>query len=316
MKKIITIITVIALVFATLTGCASYDKEFYSPENTNIELAFLFDISTEMPANEVDPTQDTNPYPNPWEYYLYDGEMVEIVGKKLSAFFDEVYNISIEDKLAHIETRVFYDTGEVDGYERMNGYSVPGENIVYLNEYVLGESIDLFASTWVHEAIHSMGLDFFNTSYSGLYETITEAVNHQFLDWAGYKTFTSAYTSGVPIGTMIIELNPDIVANSLIDDNFLIEEEINRALADATYTMAVPLEGESIAYHLSQALSHFYSPIMAAQMEPIEKFMTLRAIQEITVAYCRTFGLTNKQIKKLERHWNSDEFAFQWILKS
>ena len=109
---------------------------------------------------------------------------------------------------------------------------------------------------------------------------------------------------------MIIELNPDIVANSLIDDNFLIEEEINRVLADATYTMAVPLEGESIAYHLSQALSYFYSPIMAAEMESFEKVMTLRAIQEITVAYCRTFGLTNKQIKELEKYWYSEEFAF------
>lgn len=310
MKKIITIVIVIALVFATLTGCTSYDKEFYSPENTNIELALLFDISAEMPANEVDPNQNTNPYPNPWEYYLYDGEMVEIVGKKLSAFFEEIYNISIEDKLSRIETRVFYDTGEVDGYERMNGYSVPGENTVYLNEYVLGGSIDLFAYTWAHEVIHSMGLDFFNASYSGLYETITEAVNYQFCDWARYKIGSSAYQSGAPIGTMIIELNPDIVTNSIIDDNFLIEEVINRALADATYTMAAPLEGESIAYHLSQALSLLYDPIAAAQMKPIEKVMILRAIREITVAYCRTFGLTNKQIRKLEKHWNSEEFAF------
>ena len=323
MKKIVSIITVIALVFATLTGCMSYDEEFYSPENRTIELSFLFDDSAALPSNAVIPDQNHSQVstagsdqPTPAEeYYIYDGDELEIIKVQVAAFFKETYDVSVEDKLDLIETRIFEDFGTFSIFERTNGYSIPGENIIYLNSYVTEGSLDRLAYTWVHEAIHAIGLDYFNPEYRGLYEAITEAVNHQFFDWAGYKVGSSSYRSIIPVGDMIITANPDIVANSIINENFLIEDEIDKVLSNATYTQQVIAEGHSVAYQLNCCLFCFYDPTvidpeMLFYIGEAELFDHItRTIREVSVAYCRTFGLTKRQIRQFNKIWESEDYT-------
>lgn len=300
MKKIFALVIVIAMVFTTLTGCGSSEKDFYSPENTDIRLRYFSDDYGVTPSNERIVGGDYNFFPNPEDYYVYYGEEIEIIKSQLIEFFDETYHVSIEDKLDLIETRIF------SYYIDMNGYSVPGENIIYLNEYIIGGTLDTIAYTWAHEAIHSIGLDYFNNNYIGLYEAITEAVNHQFNNWAGYSLGSSLYWPIVPVGNMLITTNPDLVSNSISDQNFLIEEEIDKVLSNATYTEVEMPDGHSIAYQLSDVLWDF--SVNYYDLTNDLFYVQAQQIKEISVAYCRTFNLTKQQVEEFKDLWISGTY--------
>lgn len=300
MKRIFTFVIVITLVFATLTGCSSSNNDLYSAKNTDIRLMYLLDDYGAMPSNVRDPYAITNIYPNPEDYSVYSGEEIEIVKNQLTEFFEEKYNVSVEDKLDLIETRIFCDSSNT------NGYSVPGESIIYLNQNILDGSLKAFANTWAHEAIHDLGLKYFNNSYNGLYETITEAVNQQFLDWAGYENVESMYSTVVPVGTMLITINPDLVVKSITDENFLIEEEIDKVLSNTTYTQEIVPDGHSVSFQLSQYLFNFYYNYY--ELDNNSFYVAVQGIKEITVAYCRTFELSEEQINAFKDIWTSGTY--------
>ena len=84
------------------------------------------------------------------------------------------------------------------------------------------------------------------------------------------------------------------------DDSFLLEDNINSVLKDATYPMEKLPEDISIAYHLNCYLICLIEcNELYLQVPEIFHF----TIQDITTAYCRRFNPDKKLISQFQEYW-------------
>lgn len=309
MKKVIAMTCVIAMMISILTGCGINRKNLYDPENKDITLGRVFFMEAEdapdatyTDAGEQKAQVDAM-YDSVKDIELLERENLLDIETQMIEFFKTKYDVDVTEKIENIETYLF--SVKDDDYFLM-GYHIPGENKVYVNREIYENMADYFAFSWCHEVIHLLGINYTYNSYWALYEAVTEAVNIELMDWMGEKcNYSSSYFTAAKIGKQLISANPDLVSESLTDENFHLEDSINEVLKDANYTEAVLPDGTTIAYQFNAYLLCFIeNNQMYMQFGEILEFF----IQEITTAYCRSFDLTEEQIEYAKENWLITDF--------
>lgn len=312
-KKLFNLFVIsLCAVCVLLTGCSDKHSNIYDATNTDIRLTDLqFDYyEYEDPASLLlDPVEKFKR--DAWIGYgididecllnPYNSRELEICSERLTEFFIEVYGVDISKKIKNVETYSSYFTNDI------NGFSIPGTNIIILNQYLIDSDESDIKYTWCHEVIHALGLNYPHQTYEGLYETITEAVTFQFFEWNGNKEFDNTLyrNTAKTIGYQLINADPSLVSCSIADESFLVEEHINEVLRDATYPFEVPSSESDIAYQLSSFLYGIYQETIDYQYYP--NFYLFTA-QEITTAYCREFNLDKETITDHKEHWLIKDF--------
>lgn len=306
MKKVITMICVIAMMLSVLTGCGVNRQNLYDPENNDIMLGrVFFEEMTE--ADYVDAGSQKEQvdmlYDSMKNIKSLDRENLLEIETQMIEFFKTQYDVDITNKLGNIETYLF-DVKSDDYY--LMGCHLPGENKVYVNRDIYQDTPEFFAFTWCHEVIHLLGINYKNNAYWGLYEAVTEALNIELINWMGKACNPqSAYWRVANVGEQLISANPELVSKSLTDDDFYLEDSINEILKNANYTEAELPEDTTIAFQLNAYLICLIEQNMIyMQFGEILEFF----VQEITTAYCRKFNLTEEQIEDAKANWLISDF--------
>ena len=301
-KMLTTAILVITMIITTFTGCSNSARELYSAQNTDIRLCSIFfslpdsNADTTIIENSEKAIMDAAGLSSENITLLEDTEEIKQLKKSMIDFFNSEFNVDITEKISPISTYLFTTNNN-----RLFGYHIPGDNRVFVNNYILENTPELFAFTWCHEVIHILGIDYDTNYYWGLYEAVTEAVNYMLFDWMGNSNLnTSAYEIAAMAGKQLIMANPELVSNSISYDSFLLEDNINSVLKDATYPMEKLPEDISIAYHLNCYLICLIEcNELYLQVPEIFHF----TIQDITTAYCRRFNPDKKLISQFQEYW-------------
>lgn len=308
MKKFIAMICVIAMMLSILTGCGINRKDLYNPENNDIMLGRVFFEEVEVTeADYVDAGSQKEQvdmlYDSMKNVKSLDRENFSEIETQMIEFFKTQYDVDITNKLGNIETYLF-DVKSNDYY--LMGCHIPGDNKVYVNRDLYKETPEFFAFTWCHEVIHLLGIDYKNNAYWGLYEAVTEALNIELINWMGKECNPqSSYWSVADVGKQLISANPELVSKSLTDDDFYLEDSINEILKNANYTEAEPPENTTIAFQFNAYLICMIEQNMIyLQFGEILEFF----VQEITIAYCRKFNLTEEQIEDAKANWLIPDF--------
>ena len=306
MKKLISIILSVITLMSFMTGCASSENRkdnLYNPEYKDIALANIFFVTDDSSENAsigtVKESMDEIGF-NSKNHTIIPEEDIKFLKDQMTSFFEEVYDVDIADKLSSINTYTF------ESNDGLYGYHIPGSTDVYVNGSIYRTHKSMFASTWCHEVIHLIGINYIQNEFYGIYECITEAVNTELMDWMNNPhDTTSAYYSTINIGKQLIMANPEIVRQSILDPDYRIENEIDSVLKDARYIAAKPPKDSSIAFQLScYIISKMEEAPMYFLNQPFLDFM----MQEITTAYCRSFNLTEEQIENSKNLWIVNNF--------
>ncbi len=308
MKKVFAMLLATVMVMVSLVGCGVNRENLYDQANKDIELGEIFFLedaeSDEVPEENM--IWDEKDYINSlatsssFEICNPDKDYIRNLKEKVIEYFQYEYGIDVTEKVNSVETKLISASDNV-----LMGYHNPGSNVVYVNKMIYEDLPEYFPFTWCHEVVHMIGIEYHTDKYWGLYEAVTEAVNLRMVSWMGYPCNTSAYMYAAMIGQQLILANPELVTRSIMEEEFLLEDNINEVLKDATYPKAKLPEETSIAYQLNAYLicmienNHLY-------MQGPEVFDFF--IQEITTAYCRNFELTEEQIEVCKALWLIEDF--------
>lgn len=305
MKKCFVFFVILSMV-VLLAGCGQ-SENVYEKEVNEIYLANVF-FKFEDGGQELNHVSDWLESANNVQFVnLNKNEEIAQVKIGLSEFLKQMYSVDVSEKIDKIETNFFVSDSSVLGYQEY------GTNTVCINEKVFEDN--RFVSTWTHEALHMLGLkdDGSNMSTRALYDVLVESVNIQAMNWMNEQYFETSYTFCTKAGTQIILADPEIVVNSLTQEDYDILEHINNVLKDVQYPLCEIPEETTIAEQYGAYLMNIidYTDFYMSEYGILVDFV----VQEITTAYCREFKLSDELKVELEKNWLFEEYD-QVVLKA
>lgn len=283
---ILAVVIGILCIFTCITGCSSNaDTHVNVVNEENLSIPMFVEFEDDL-LEDI----EEDPAPNVI-IGKANNKTMEVLKdcQKLILDYFAKYDIDVNPQIAALQNVYIFRSKYKSDDTSISGYQIPDTFDVYLNESILSDE-DYLKFTYIHEVMHYLG--FVDDETEMMQEGMADAIAEEIL---GY-----AYTQSYDIPRLLChqlliadpEILPYIINLSDLDDridNRL--ENVPREWYVKEHDLLLSDVLDTLLYQIEYA--DFYS----LDSQTNESFVN--QCQEIILAYCKTFGLTDEQMDEI-----------------
>lgn len=232
-------------------------------------------------------------------------QKIKILQDGMIAFFKSNYNVDITKRIQSQRFRVFkYNEKNID-ITTLGFVDTENRRFINFNEKLFtDEFYYLFSQTYVHEAIHQLGIS--NNSDGYLMEGITDALTDMVLTSMGLEfSGTNAYFESRTLAYQLLAVDKKIPILYFTDDNFSLIERISERLNG--YSKPI-VWCDDVGIKLRDLLSIIYSWHAGVIDSKTDLFPYVFDAQEIVRCYCQSFNPSNDVISYIRSHYLIEDY--------